>query len=390
MPEFDDFQAEYGLVPRTRDQLLEYPANFRWELTRRHPYYLALWELTAKYLRGELGADREELMDGYCAMHLLRMIGVSGTPEDPSKSFAELGEPLMGSGTIQPMTIRAITIALIDALPPADLRALGAIMMLAGDPEYAMPHDDDLSLQRHKAQLELVRMPSQAFDAYLSSPLYYIHLGASQRRIVEDLEIHVRSWKEKRGIAERRLRKQQYAEYLDVWDAHEGWSNGSYSIRHEQTFHAIGRQLQLHQSTAATQYRAAFRLIVGVEFTPTNWFQLVAMHKIRSLVDSPSSDLTARYRRILTSNTKKPVPESIVTPQSIDVGGGIVSHESTVPSGQRDRELCLDLAELVGQGLPDDEIIRKLELPTDFDISYFRRRFQDFNEATTGISEEAE
>ena len=46
-----DFISKYGLVPRSRSELLDLPLQYRWEFTRRHPYYLLFWrwlEIIAK------------------------------------------------------------------------------------------------------------------------------------------------------------------------------------------------------------------------------------------------------------------------------------------------------------------------------------------------------
>ena len=42
MADHKDFISAYGLVPHDRFDLLDLPLDFRWEITRRHPYDLLL------------------------------------------------------------------------------------------------------------------------------------------------------------------------------------------------------------------------------------------------------------------------------------------------------------------------------------------------------------
>jgi hypothetical protein len=67
---------DVGIIARLRAHLLNFPVSLRWEIARRHPYYLAFWEEARRYHRGEVG-DR---CLGYVASLLLGSIGVSGEP----------------------------------------------------------------------------------------------------------------------------------------------------------------------------------------------------------------------------------------------------------------------------------------------------------------------
>src|SRR5262249_42499366 len=91
MAAYQGLLAAFGLVPRDRDELLDLPLQYRWEFTRRHPYYLLCWNSALNYRRNELAVGTDDSENGLAAMCLLGMIGVTGDPADPALSFNELG-----------------------------------------------------------------------------------------------------------------------------------------------------------------------------------------------------------------------------------------------------------------------------------------------------------
>jgi hypothetical protein len=373
--DYKDFISTYGLVPRDRVDLLDLPLNFRWEFTRRHPYYLLVWRMARGYRRNEFAIGSSEVEAGLAAMYLLGMIGVTGEPPDPTCSFEDLGDldPAFMSGSIQPMTIRNMISILIETLPSADLQLVRAALAVAVDPDYAIPDDIDQRLQKRKADSYLMRFSSAVFDSYPDAPLYYIHLDASQRRIVEDVEVFIRRWKEQRNIPERRTRIQEFVDYLKVWDLHEGWSEGGYKVEEEKSFGQIAKELRLPKSTVVNAYRAAFKRLVGQEFAPELWIRVMGLVKLPALNSQPASKLTGRYRRLISSNAPKPVPESRVENEPPEHGEvGLIESESAHEGDQKFVELALDATELIERGLADSEIAEKLELNDRSVLRYLR------------------
>jgi hypothetical protein len=206
-------------------------------------------------------------------------------------------------------------------------------------------------------------MSSTALDSYPDCPLYYVHVDASQRRIIEDVEALVRQWKERRNIPERRTRITHFDDYLRIWDLREGWQDGSYEAAAERSFGQVARELGLPKSSVVNGYRAAFERIVGQRFSPELWIRVMGLVKLTWLQARPEAVLTARYRRLLSSNKPKPAPESRIERAPTERGDvGLVERETAIESEQELVELMLDAVELKGRGLSDDAIIEKLEL----------------------------
>ncbi|MCH8044526.1 MAG: hypothetical protein IID44_12490 [Planctomycetes bacterium] len=196
--------------PRPQGQLHDFPMEYRWEVTRRHPYYLVFWCEARLYHQREMGSDPEQGFLRHAAMLMLGLIGVNGEPVSPGTSFEDLGgckiDPAFLSGAVQPMTLQAVSVMLINSLPPAERAVLGAILTTSGESEYAIVGDDAArSEQKRQALGRLAQMSSGALDSYPDAPLFYIHLGASLRSIERDLKNVVQRRKQRQGITERRV-----------------------------------------------------------------------------------------------------------------------------------------------------------------------------------------
>ena len=345
------------VVQRPEGQLHDLPLKFRWEVTRRHPYYLVFWENAQHYSQGRMGACSEEQLLRYAAFLILGAIGVTGQPISPATEFQELGaeslDPAFLSGAIQPMTLRALAAMLLSNLPPAELATLGAVFQTAGSAEYTHPNDDESkSAQRARALGNLARTPSSSFDSYPETPLVYLHLRASQRSIQSSVEQFIRNWKTRRGIKERRVQVKKLASYLEVWDLFEGWSNASYQRCEEHSLREIATRLSESVSTIASRYRAAFEWITGHKFSPELWNRLLAPLKLSNIFQSPEDVLSAPMRRRLCSPVRRPVPDSVVSrPSTCDDDHGVVESGSTISDDIELVDLLLDVEELMSQVL---------------------------------------
>jgi hypothetical protein len=269
---------------------------------------------------------------------------------------------------------------LIHALPPAELVVVGAIMRTAGDIENAVPGDAaGRPLQKQKAMNFLMRMPSPALDSCTAAPLFYVHLGASQRSIARDVEDQVRRWKRRRGIGERRVHTDKVPLYLNVWDRREGWTGSGYEMSRERTFQQIAQELRQPLSTVANRYRSAFELVTGHEFKPDLWWRLMVPLKYRLRCGDPAQALSAPMRHRLLTPSRRPVPDSVISPPTEQAhASGTVERESSVDDNWLETDLRMDLAELTARGLPDAEIARRLELRDENDIAILRARYSEF------------
>jgi hypothetical protein len=376
----EDLIASYGLVRRDQSVLFQMPFEFRWEYTRRHPYYLSVWQVARAFRRHEL-TDSEHIKDGYVATELLGLIGVTGEPQNPALAFQELDDFDLGflSGAVQPMTNRAVLVAMLNALPDAELQVISAVLNTASNEEYSIPGDADGSLRRRSAIRHLTQIASPALDSYLDLPLFYIHLESSQRRIVDDLEALVTRWKKRRGIGEQRVHVGKLPEYLRIWDQREGWDGGIYHRHKERTFVQIAEDLGQPKSTIVNGYQGAFERITGHEFNCELWLRLMLGVKAHDFDYAQHPTISARYRRLMNDARPKPVPESQLQPRDLDKHRiGIVEQNSLVGGDQDLAELELNIKMLIDRGRTDEEIAQELDMHHPEIIAYLRGRLGDF------------
>jgi hypothetical protein len=341
---------------------------------------LLQWRAALAYRRNELSPNTPEAADGLAAMYILGLIGITGEPPDPAIDFGQLGDvdPAFLSGSVQPMTVRNIISLLIAQLPKPELEILRAITDLAVNSECAISGDSDFVLQKRNANSHLMRVASPLLDSYPDAPLYYIHLNASQRRIVEDVEVYVRGLKERRSIPERRTRISEFEDYLKIWDLREGWRNGKYDTSGEWTLAQIGKELSLSKSTAATAYRAAFKRIIGHEFTHELWIRVMGLIKVPDRNIGAVAKLQKRYHNFMSSNAPKPIPESML--QSDAIGShntGLLETQTAIYDDSALLDLTMDASELIERGLSDAEIASKLEINDPSWLGYLRGRINE-------------
>jgi hypothetical protein len=139
----------------------------RWEVTRRHPYYLISWKL-ARDAHQEVSTteELEKLMRQLALAHL-SAIGVSGEPPDPATPFSELGAEKINlgwlSGAVHPITMRGLASLLMAVLPQDLLFELSGLFLQAScdaTPDGPPP--------RMIAMQELAKMQVAELDSLLS------------------------------------------------------------------------------------------------------------------------------------------------------------------------------------------------------------------------------
>lgn len=367
------------LVRRPAGQLHDFPVEVRWEVTRRHPYYLTLWEEVKRYRRGQPDDPPERKLYGYAATLVLGAIGVSGEPVSPATPFSELigsgGDPAFLGGSVQPMTLRSVVAMLLTTLPPADRAFVGTLFLNSGMEEY---HKDADPAMRSAELDMLFRTPSPALDSYPVAPLFYVHLGASQRAIVRDAEDQVRRWKARRGEKSSKVHTAKLAEYLRVWDLREGWADGGYDRSREFPFAAVAGKLKQPLSTVVSRYRTAFEFVVGQPFTPELWWQVFGPLKYSRLFGDAKAAYSAGTRHRLRSPVARPVPDSVVSPVTDTTRTGTtVGRGSAVTDDMRFTEMMIDLRDLIARGFTDEEIARHLELGDPELVADFRRHGEE-------------
>jgi len=341
-----------GVIIRPPEQLHDLPVKFRWEATRRHPYYLTFWQSALRYRTGENCAEPAESLLLQVAHLMLGAVGAFGLPINPSTNFEDLDDgsldPAFLAGAVQPISIRALLTMIMRNLPSPELAVIGALFMNAASSEYAVEGDDkSQSLQKLNAITYLDRIPSPSLDSYADIPLFYMHPAASQRTIIQDVESHVRRWKRRLGIEEKRVHAKLLPKYLEVWDLREGWNGEQYDVRREHSFSSIGIQLRRKVSTVADQYRAAFHMITGHECSPRLWMRLFAPLKRSEIFQSTKAILSAPMRHRMRSPVRRPVPDSVVSPVSKDEESeSVIESESITRDDQVTVDRWIDAEEM--------------------------------------------
>lgn len=362
---------------------MEIPIEFRWEFTRRHPYYVMFWQLGHRLYAGEC---KDELEKGCArlASTLLLGINVSGDPPPPTASFSELGAQQLASawinGAVAPLTYRSL-IGLLAKL--SDQQRFEIITMLSE--ALAWPEDGEPCAsskeERRFALIEHIRFKeSNWLDQLLALPIVSINLKAPMCAIQEAMDSFITEHKNSLDMPEVRRRPEKLDLYLRVWDLREGWSNGDYAAQQELSFVQIAAQLHTSVTTVFNQYRAAFRFVTGHEYSFENWIRIFAVVKL-GLQFAPQL-LVRRYNRKQVENTSiKPVPESSLMGGHAQIDGGIINSTATSSNDLGAVELMIDIQSLMEKGKSDAEIIEELELPNhggfQEGIAYLRKRAKD-------------
>jgi hypothetical protein len=120
-----------GLLVRPIQSLQDLPLRYRWEFTRRHPYYLMFWESAHRHYAGTR-EDACSTLLGKMAVELLLSIGVSADPPAPTAPFEALGASQLSKawldGAVAPLTYRALA-CLLAELPYSACMEVGAKLL---------------------------------------------------------------------------------------------------------------------------------------------------------------------------------------------------------------------------------------------------------------------
>jgi hypothetical protein len=282
-------RVDYGnFVPRSREHILNFPVAFRWEITRRHPYYLALWQTARKYHQSNSFIQSAENTEGLSATLALGAIGVSGEtipPDTTNEQFLEC-DPIFLCGSVQPITIRYLLILLLKGLGSNNQEYFGRLLSAAAS------HRTDISLSQQDRDVRMLAMlatiakrQDKELDSVFEMPLFQFHLNASQETIKEDANRQAKLWKERRGLGSPKIHTAKLPRYLDVWDRIEGWTGMAYDTGRERKFRDLVSSNQKSISTLYDQYRAAFLAIVGVEFSSQAWWNTMGRYKLAQFQD---------------------------------------------------------------------------------------------------------
>lgn len=336
------------------------PVGFRWEFTRRHPYYLQFWQ-PARELREQPCTDEAIRALQEAASLILTAVNVAEneSPPNPRHDFAMLGADVIGSAwegsAVAPAMIRTLAHMLLLVLPKEERAQLGRLLCDSAAYESC---DKALMDSFHR---RLASLPGDIWKSFPNAPIVSFNLQAPQRAITEAVETLVRRWKQEQGITETRRRDDKLDEYLAVWDLREGWADGAYDVTQEKKFHEIAAQLRVPLPTIQSRYQAAFKILTGHDYQPELWIRLFGPIKLSRVNDPNGNSRLARYRPWRTRN-RRPVSESVLLPGRRDGDNPrFLENAGITRSNIGLVDLQLDVQDLIERGQTDDQIRQTLD-----------------------------
>jgi hypothetical protein len=368
-----------NILLRPPHVLHDLPVEYRWEFTRRHPYYLSNWNFAHRYHVGGL-KDPLEIQLGKAAVIMLLGIGVTADPPAPSAGVEalQIGQLSKGwkDGAVGLVSYRGMAGNVLMDLPRAARRFVGEILSRSADTE------DDERHERFDLMLELMTHADSSLDAMPKRPVVGINITSPQRATLGAIEELVKEWKQTAGIDEKRRRDDVLKDYLIVWDAYEGWRDDHYEIKGEHTFQQISNQLSVPRRTVASRYYSAFRLISGHDYTFADWVKLFLVVK---LAEHPG--IKSLHRRKSSAPGRRsgggpaPVPETALQPNQSPGRSGIIENESARLSELPLMDIVIDVGGLIEKGWSDQQIIDEMEFENAGEagklVAHLRRRLQD-------------
>jgi hypothetical protein len=359
------------VVRRPLEVILPLPTATRWEVTRRHPYYLRHWSLASQHFR-QPSSDPVQLQEEQVAVLMLQVLGIDRDAPAPELGPDQLGDAAMGQnwqgGAIAPLTNFAMAAHFLLRLPPEDRQTLGRFLAESA----AVDTKDPYALYALLAQLDRLSIPT--LRTAIAPFFFSLNIQAPIAAITTAVEANARRLKEEHGVAEHRRRDDKHDDYLRVWDLREGWIGGEYDVSKELTLKRIGRQLEVSESTVVNRYRSAFRLIVGWPFTPELWAQVIGSHKLKFIAKSNTGNLPFRtLRRRWTAPTTKPVSETTLSGRFADEAGEPLLNTFCATSDDLAlTDLLLDIQELLSKGRSDEDIAGELDIASPHGTNLIR------------------
>ena len=287
-PENSDWFQQF--VSRPIATVEHLPLRYRWEFTRRHPYYQMLWQLPGD-TTGTVPASQREL-----AELLLSCVNVSGATVSPATEWEDFSPDeswsIWTDGALSQVQLKGLVATLIGVLSRDSLRSVSTLLWQASQLDES---DRDAE---YKLVKSVLHGDFPGFEDYLPDLTVTISASASEKSIAGAVAKIVQNYKSEHGIAPTRIQTgKKYDEYLSAWDHREGWSNGDYDRDGEQLLKDIAKETRLSITTLHDRYKACFQLITGVEYSKDAWLEIVGQYKLAELVGSGLQPLSRRTSR---------------------------------------------------------------------------------------------
>lgn len=343
------------------------PQDLRWEITRRHGYYVAFWDFDEIFEKAAATRDlteQERLVDALGSM-VLKCIGYTGPSIDPSMSAQKIVQklfPLAMDDSIEPLTLRSLLRLLLIDLRFEEQNIIGCLFRGAADPA-------DIGETQFSDAIRIAASPHLTWLDRMPPGLHLtIDPFAPLQLILDEVKKAVKDQKTELGIRETRRRHEEIPKYLEVWDRREGWLNGAYHGKREKTFKQIAKDLKRPLSTVVSQYRSAFEAITGHKYNSYIWLRVFGILKLSEFFGSTAIPARSLARM-----------NSALARDGVFAQGNNASDE-----GMEDEVLDPDafaLAEQIVRMLKDGrstiEIAESLDLKEDRLVERFRTRLDE-------------
>ena len=331
--------------------------EFKWEVTRRHPQYIQLWNVW-------VAAERAGCLDWVRQDPLFRRgrlsLQVVGSLLDPSLEFEELpgseSSELL-STAIRQLDIRQHAVLLARVLSVDSLRFLSEHFARVA---FGKEHNFVTGLG-FIAQMLDADGPKE-LDKSLDVPFYEINPIASQSQSNAEISAAKEKWRKRLDLEIGRDRSDAYARYLRAWDLREGWADGRYDRAEARQLSDVATVLEASPNTARNWYTSGFKLIFGHEFSPDDWRAAMGVQHVASLLgEEPSAIMLERILRAAASNPET-VDETTLTKGE---GGLLKNVPAPEPADQEQlttQQLLDEIHRLLEEGRDDAEILSELNL----------------------------
>lgn len=332
--------------------------QYRWEVTRRHPVYLQLWENYHARLTHSPPITWEQLRKDSTIINACYAIKMVSEPVDPSLSFEALQDEnasrLFYSNALQPVSIKTILGVVAGALSTPGLRRVADVFNAYADGREGKTGPEEAIV----AYGDLVNSTEPEFSGLLSAPIYVISSVAPYEQLKADITACQTLWREQLELKETRDRPRDHLNYLNAWDKCEGFFEGRYHRDLVRSLAQVGRELKKPESTIRRWYRKAFFLISGHEHSAENWRSLMGVQQVSGFFGLTVSSVSRKRLSSRRIDGRRKEPNFSTVQPDTDF-----SKTAQDDGNQADLDLiCFRISEMIENGVTNSDIFDQIEI----------------------------
>lgn len=354
------------IVPYPANESEHLPLESRWEFARRHPYYEMFWRSVHPFP----GLDDESAsLTRQGGALVLAAINVSTDTVAPSTEWAEIEprvrNPLIAPSAISRVNLRKLVVGMMGTLSREQKQLVAEIMRRSAE------IDDPGSADSYELLQDVIHGDHPNLEAHLPELMVKIRPRASDESISSAIRDIAQRFRRENDIQLSRLRVDRFDDYLKVWDLREGWNNGTYDRSNEHSLSAVAKLVSRPRQTVMDQYRSAFKLIVGQEYSRDCWEQVVGCFKLLGYIGGAPGLMLRRRGR---SGSIIGVTESDLSASS-NLIAATIADRSDVVSELVEQEF----RDVIATGRSTEEIIEMFDLDpaVSTHIDSYRRMFSE-------------